>query len=158
MLWLGLGLRLLIRTRFRVRVLFPVFINTVELRGIEGMKINYPFCKIHCNLLANIVTTGTWVWVKSSKTHLYSGFEYPYKWDSNNYIHQPKVCNTNHYTNVTCINVVILSANENSWSIINLAGQNLIMILRTLDWRKEMFYLTMHSPHNIYGYMASDIW
>ena len=29
------------------------------------------------------------------------------------------------------------------------------------DWkegRKEMFYLTTHSTHFIYGYMASDIW
>ena len=25
-------------------------------------------------------------------------------------------------------------------------------------WRKEMFYLTTHSTHFIYGYMASDIW
>ena len=24
--------------------------------------------------------------------------------------------------------------------------------------RKEMFYLTTHSVHFIYGYMASDIW
>ena len=24
--------------------------------------------------------------------------------------------------------------------------------------RKEMFYLTVHSSHFIYGYMASDIW
>ena len=24
--------------------------------------------------------------------------------------------------------------------------------------RKEMFYLTMHSTHFIYGYMVSDIW
>ena len=24
--------------------------------------------------------------------------------------------------------------------------------------RKEMFYLTTHSSHFIYGYMASDIW
>ena len=24
--------------------------------------------------------------------------------------------------------------------------------------RKEMFYLTTHSAHFIYGYMASDIW
>ena len=24
--------------------------------------------------------------------------------------------------------------------------------------RKEMFYLTTHSTHSIYGYMASDIW
>ena len=25
-------------------------------------------------------------------------------------------------------------------------------------WQKEMFYLTTHSTHFIYGYMASDIW
>ena len=32
--------------------------------------------------------------------------------------------------------------------------------LTTLDYlrRKEMFYLTTHSTHFIYGYMASDIW
>ena len=27
-----------------------------------------------------------------------------------------------------------------------------------LDRKKEMFYLTTHSTHFIYGYMASDIW
>ena len=26
------------------------------------------------------------------------------------------------------------------------------------EGRKEMFYLTTHSTHFIYGYMASDIW
>ena len=26
------------------------------------------------------------------------------------------------------------------------------------DERKEMFYLTTHATHFIYGYMASDIW
>ena len=26
------------------------------------------------------------------------------------------------------------------------------------EGRKEMFYLTTHSTHLIYGYMASDIW
>ena len=37
-------------------------------------------------------------------------------------------------------------------------------LLLYADWccgregRKEMFYLTMHSTHFIYGYMASDIW
>ena len=29
---------------------------------------------------------------------------------------------------------------------------------RTFTGRKEMFYLTTHSTHFIYGYMASDIW
>ena len=28
----------------------------------------------------------------------------------------------------------------------------------TQSGRKEMFYLTTHSTHFIYGYMASDIW
>ena len=27
-----------------------------------------------------------------------------------------------------------------------------------LEGWKEMFYLTMHSTHFIYGYMVSDIW
>ena len=27
-----------------------------------------------------------------------------------------------------------------------------------IEGRKEMFYLTMHSTHFIYGYMVSDIW
>ena len=27
-----------------------------------------------------------------------------------------------------------------------------------LYFKKEMFYLTTHSTHFIYGYMASDIW
>ena len=30
--------------------------------------------------------------------------------------------------------------------------------LQMVIGRKEMFYLTMHSTHFIYGYMASDIW
>ena len=34
-----------------------------------------------------------------------------------------------------------------SWCSINLTQR-----------RKEMFYLTTHSTHFIYGYMASDIW
>ena len=30
--------------------------------------------------------------------------------------------------------------------------------LLSAEGRKEMFYLTTHSTHFIYGYMASDIW
>ena len=30
--------------------------------------------------------------------------------------------------------------------------------LSEMEGRKEMFYLTTHSTHFIYGYMASDIW
>ena len=49
------------------------------------------------------------------------------------------------------------------WSKEN-KGQNIInnISLATasldIERRKEMFYLTTHSTHFIYGYMASDIW
>ena len=33
---------------------------------------------------------------------------------------------------------------------------NKMLLLRDIE--REMFYLTMHSTHFIYGYMASDIW
>ena len=29
---------------------------------------------------------------------------------------------------------------------------------KSVEGRKEMFYLTTHSTHFIYGYMVSDIW
>ena len=32
------------------------------------------------------------------------------------------------------------------------------MCVCVCEGRKELFYLTMHSTHFIYGYMASDIW
>ena len=32
------------------------------------------------------------------------------------------------------------------------------VIVYVKEGRKEMFYLTTHSTHFIYGYMASDIW
>ena len=31
-------------------------------------------------------------------------------------------------------------------------------VCQVIEGRKEMFYLTTHSTHFIYGYMASDIW
>ena len=34
----------------------------------------------------------------------------------------------------------------------------LLAIIGRKEGRKEMFYLTTHSAHFIYGYMASDIW
>ena len=41
--------------------------------------------------------------------------------------------------------------------------RRVVMMLWNLDCpvglgRKDMFYLTTHSTHFIYGYMASDIW
>ena len=35
---------------------------------------------------------------------------------------------------------------------------SIINLTRKGQGRKEMFYLTTHSTHFIYGYMASDIW
>ena len=32
------------------------------------------------------------------------------------------------------------------------------LIFHTNEGRKDIFYLTLHSTHFIYGYMASDIW
>ena len=32
------------------------------------------------------------------------------------------------------------------------------LLQNNIKGRKEMFYLTMHSTHFIYGYMTSDIW
>ena len=33
-----------------------------------------------------------------------------------------------------------------------------VIVFFLQEGRKEMFYLTTHSTHFIYGYMASDIW
>ena len=45
------------------------------------------------------------------------------------------------------------------------ASKDQVVFLRFYDYcltkkegRKEMFYLTTHSTHFTYGYMASDIW
>ena len=42
----------------------------------------------------------------------------------------------------------------------NTPGQNINRLLgvRQMEGRKEIFYLTTHSTHFIYGYMVSDIW
>ena len=37
-------------------------------------------------------------------------------------------------------------------------GNSAMHMFKQKEGRKEMFYLTMHSTHFIYGYMASDIW
>ena len=34
----------------------------------------------------------------------------------------------------------------------------LLVCFKMKEGRKEIFYLTTHSTHFIYGYMASDIW
>ena len=49
---------------------------------------------------------------------------------------------------------------SSSMHIFNISAyQSKINSLKKLnEGRKEMFYLTMHSTHFIYGYMASDIW
>ena len=42
--------------------------------------------------------------------------------------------------------------------LLNKANNVLHFITEGTTGRKEMFYLTMHSTHFIYGYMASGIW
>ena len=37
-------------------------------------------------------------------------------------------------------------------------GENVVSLIFFFHIRKEMFYLTTHSTHFIYGSMASDIW
>ena len=39
-----------------------------------------------------------------------------------------------------------------------LAGSVSLLIVNKKEGRKEIFYLTTHSTHCIYDYMASDIW
>ena len=39
-----------------------------------------------------------------------------------------------------------------------LAGSVILLIVNNKEGRKEIFYLTTHSTHCIYDYMASDIW
>ena len=57
---------------------------------------------------------------------------------------------------VVAWNVEYLKWTERS----ELKGQNWkeIHFDQPVEGRKELFYLTMHSTHFIYGYMASDIW
>ena len=48
------------------------------------------------------------------------------------------------------------------WEVIYKAKIFLPIVYQVLEqkysWRKEMFYLMMHSAYIIYGYMALDIW
>ena len=52
------------------------------------------------------------------------------------------------------MNVTILYLND----LFYLQQFELPLKLDVQEGRKEMFYLTTHSTHFIYGYMASDIW
>ena len=60
------------------------------------------------------------------------------------------------YPEETPLNMAVKDLNS-----VILNGKFVVMIdktsLSTVS-RKEMFYLTTHSTHFIYGYMASDIW
>ena len=44
------------------------------------------------------------------------------------------------------------------WYTIQHSGYGMFDSILYKEGRKEMFYLTTHSTHFIYGYMASDIW
>ena len=43
-------------------------------------------------------------------------------------------------------------------AINNVKKLHIDILFTCYQGRKEMFYLTKHSTHFIYGYMASDIW
>ena len=48
---------------------------------------------------------------------------------------------------------------QDNFKLIDKQCQHIVLRLQLHQtWRKEMFYLTTHSTHFIYGYMASDIW
>ena len=58
-----------------------------------------------------------------------------------------------------CDSSVMMLAFGNNLNRERLNGVIVLTILHRMEERrKEMFYLTMHSTHFIYGYMASDIW
>ena len=50
------------------------------------------------------------------------------------------------------VNIII---NKN---VLNMSLKKQVYKYCTVEGRKEMFYLTTHSTHFIYGYMASNIW
>ena len=51
----------------------------------------------------------------------------------------------------------VLSASLNK-TFLSLSSHYTFRLSQLSPRRKEMFYLTTHSTHFIYGYMASDIW
>ena len=59
-----------------------------------------------------------------------------------------------HFTSCPVIKKIL---NKNSRHLI-LAIRKLLNISSVEREREKMFYLTTHSTHFIYGYMASDIW
>ena len=52
--------------------------------------------------------------------------------------------------------VWVLGWDENRFSHYDVHAEGALW--PSIEGRKEMFYLTMHSTHFIYGYMVSDIW
>ena len=55
---------------------------------------------------------------------------------------------------VSCVKNVFIT-----YKLLRLGGLSLSRAVNVLVvGRKEMLYLTTHSTHFIYGYMASDIW
>ena len=55
------------------------------------------------------------------------------------------------YKWLPALQVFAIFSNKEEW-------QQVIHQMTQGEGRKEMFYLTMHSTHFIYGHMASDIW
>ena len=47
---------------------------------------------------------------------------------------------------------------DDQCTVCKLGSKFIIRLMFRKEGKKEMFYLTTHSTHFIYGYMASDIW
>ena len=64
------------------------------------------------------------------------------------------------YEEVDIYYVIAYFITSKVWIDINFFRPFYVFIKTRPDYegRKEMFYLTMHSTHFIYGYMTSDIW
>ena len=56
-----------------------------------------------------------------------------------------------------CVSLVQFNT-QPPWEIIQRVRTIILNENAKQEGRKEMFYLTTHSTHFIYGYMASDIW
>ena len=60
--------------------------------------------------------------------------------------------------NLSAFYLLKMEGGQTFYMKIEIAHIVTLMLLEMKEGRKEMFYLTMHSTHFIYGYMASDIW
>ena len=77
-----------------------------------------------------------------------------YLWKLNDKSGEGRSC----WFNGRSIQVCVWLCEEGRKEIFYLTMHSTHFIYGYMEGRKEMFYLTMHSTHFIYGYMSSDIW